>query len=131
MQRGTKPKPTRLKALEGNPGRRPLPQNEPVVEEPLGSAPDNWPGVAKELWTEVAGEVPFGVASKADRIAFEILVRLIAKVRAAPDKLTPAMAAQIRSACAEFGMTPSSRSRLSIGLPKPRSKFDGLLGGCS
>ena len=49
MQRGTKPKPTRLKALEGNPGRRPLPKNEPVVEEPLGSAPDNWPGVAKEL----------------------------------------------------------------------------------
>jgi hypothetical protein len=83
MQLGTKPKSTRLKALEGNPGSRPLPPNEPVVEEPLGSAPDNWPAVAKELWAKIAGEVPFGVASKADRVAFEIFVQIRGRSRGA------------------------------------------------
>ncbi|MEQ8198694.1 MAG: phage terminase small subunit P27 family, partial [Clostridiaceae bacterium] len=32
-QRGRKPKPTAIKVLEGNPGKRPLNKNEPKPEK--------------------------------------------------------------------------------------------------
>ena len=44
MTRGTKPKPTRLKLIDGNPGKRPIDRNEPVLPDP-GVAFDAAPSV--------------------------------------------------------------------------------------
>src|SRR5262245_24433384 len=54
--RGRKPTPTALKVIRGNPGKRPLPENEPEPEAGA-EAPDwrsplalaHWPTVAAQL----------------------------------------------------------------------------------
>ena len=120
MKRGRKPTPTALKVLNGNPGHRPLPKNEPQVAEPLGDAPADWPVKGKVLWHEIANQVPAGVATKADRIVFELFVRLVAEIRGDPSAITPALASQIRACAGCFGLTPADRARLSVP-PERRS----------
>ena len=44
---GPKPKPTHLKIITGNPGKRPLNHDEPEVIEPLGTPPAGWQAGAK------------------------------------------------------------------------------------
>ena len=122
MKRGRKPTPSALKLLKGNPGRRPLPENEPQVAEPLGDPPADWPVKGKLLWHEIANLIPAGVATRADRVVFELLIRLLGMVRADVGAMTPALASQIRACAACFGMTPSDRSRLSV---PPSRKEDG------
>jgi hypothetical protein len=58
---GRKPKPTALKRMMGNPGRRPLPEGEPIVLEPLGPPPKQWGRAEKEIWNEVSDLTPHGV----------------------------------------------------------------------
>ena len=99
---------------------------EILPEGELGDPPAGWTPTVQAIWYELASEVVPGVAGRSDRLAFEVLVRLVAMVREDPVTLTPAMAAQIRAACSEFGMTPSARARIPAP-PKP-SKFDGLTG---
>jgi hypothetical protein len=126
LQPGRKPTPTRLKLLQGNPGKRRLPESEVRGVGELGDAPAGFAPLGKALWHELAGQVPFGVATASDRVAFEVLVRLVGIMRADPCALTPALAGQIRNACAEFGLTPSARTRLPA--PPTSSKFEGLCG---
>jgi hypothetical protein len=122
---GRKRKPTALHEVEGttNVTRHRDRQHEPRVEAPLGDAPADWKPKGKVLWHEIANSVPRGVATGADRIVFELLVRLVAEVRADSSALTPALASQIRACAACFGMTPSDRSRLSVPLA-PRLEED-------
>lgn len=68
--KGRKPKPTEVKALEGNPGKRPLPEpvriGDPVAPDP----PDDLPPEAVEFWNDTVrllGEA--GVIHSADRSA--------------------------------------------------------------
>lgn len=80
--------------------------------QPLGPPPADWTPKAKALWGEIGGMIPLGVACKSDRLAFELLCRLVAKVRENPASLTPALAAQIRCSAASFGMSPADRARV-------------------
>lgn len=50
---GPKPKPTALKVLDGNPGRRPLNANEPPVSLGVPECPDWLSDVAKQKWFEL------------------------------------------------------------------------------
>ena len=108
-------KPTKMHIVAGTlrPTRHRDRENEPEVIEPLGGPPEGWRIEAKLLWAELANLVPAGVATKADRVAFEVLLRLVAKMREGPEAMTPALASQLRAACAVFGMTPADRSRVS------------------
>ena len=110
---GPKPKPTHLKIISGNPGKRPLNQHEPEIIEPLGTPPARWDPGAKALWHEVVGCAPEGVLTKADRHLIEIAARLLAQIRAQPE-VTAAIVAQFRACLSEMGMTPSARTRLSV-----------------
>ena len=108
-------KPTKLHIVQGTlrKSRHRDRQLEPEVIEPLGSPPAGWPIAAKMMWAELADYIPPGVATKADRVMFETLLRLVAKMRENSEALTPALAAQIRTACGCFGMSPADRSRVS------------------
>ena len=108
-------KPTSLHVVQGTlrSSRHRDRQDEPEVIEPLGGPPEGWRIEAKLLWAELSNYVPAGVARKADRVMFEVLLRLVAKMREGPEAMTPALAAQIRTACACFGMSPADRSRVS------------------
>lgn len=70
--RGFPPKPTAIKKLEGNPGRRPLPENEP--EPPAIYAPVKPPtwlrGKGKQVWNTICPMlISVRVLTEADLLA--------------------------------------------------------------
>lgn len=71
MRRGPKPKPTSLKLIEGNPGKRKLPENEP---KPKPIAPDcpSWINAdGKRMWKKLAPELErMGLLTIVDGEAF-------------------------------------------------------------
>ncbi len=141
--RGRKPKPTKMKVLAGNPGKRPLNKNEP---QPKSAIPDFPKFLTKEAvleWKRITVELSvLGVLAQIDRAALAAYCQVWARWAKAEDKLNQdgecvltekgneiqnhylAIAnkciKQMREYLVEFCMTPSSRSRIS-GAPKKRS----------
>jgi P27 family predicted phage terminase small subunit len=67
-------KPTSLKALEGNPGRRPLPKNEPLVGISAGKPPAWLSADALIYWDQIAAIlIGANILSIADETALGIL----------------------------------------------------------
>jgi len=67
-----KPKPTKLKILEGNPGKRPLNENEPIPIPMDLKCPDWLLAEAKEEWKRLAPELErIGLLTIIDKAAFE------------------------------------------------------------
>lgn len=122
-------KPTALHEIQGteNVTRHRDRKNEPKADGTLGPPPGNWKAPGRALWYELRKQIPAGVATSSDKAAFELLVLLMGHVRAAPEDLSPAMASQLRSALAMFGLSPASRAALSVPPPRmsedPASKF--------
>ena len=68
-------KPTVLKILEGNPGRRPLNKSEPQYEAKVAK-PDDLSGMASEWWDRVVPElVRLGLAQSVDQPSLVILAK--------------------------------------------------------
>jgi len=143
---GRKPKPTKLKILEGNPGRRPLNENEPNPLPIAPECPDWLPDEAKKLWNRLSPELErIGLLKIIDGIALEGLCvsyaiwkqavefirkngttyrlpRTDKKGKVISVYIAPfpevAIANQslkhIRAFATEFGLTPSSRGRISL-----------------
>jgi len=144
MKPGQKPKPTHLKLITGNPGKRALPRAEARAILALPAVPAHLTDDAKVEWGRVSDELyKIGLLSGIDRAALaaycQAYGRWVAAERAiatmaAGDTLTAgllikttngnaiqnplvgtankAMADMVRYA-AEFGMTPSARSRIN------------------
>lgn len=133
--RGRKPTPTALKIVRGNPGRRPLPPNEP---RPQGDPemPDWLSDAAKVHWPKVAEQLQAaGIITSLDAAALGLYCEAFARWKHANDqvaKFGPVVKApsgfpvqspflaisnrawdQMSKMLVEFGMTPSSRSRVS------------------
>lgn len=69
--RGRKPKPTALKVLEGNPGKRPLNKNEPQPEKKAPRCPSWLEPEAKKEWKRMAKTLEtIGVLTQVDKAAF-------------------------------------------------------------
>lgn len=118
-------KPTELHVVEGTHRKdRHGPLKSPLAHlEPLGPPPADWKPDGKLLWNELAAQIPLGVATKGDRLAFETLCRLVMRMRV--DKApTPALAAQIRAYCALFGLSPSARATLAPSPTDPDNPLD-------
>ena len=135
--RGRKPKPTVLKVLSGNPGKRKLNHDEPIAAG-IPDCPDFLDAVAKEEWNRcVKVLAEMGVLTKADRSALagycvaysrwveaEALVKRYGMIVKSPEKGFPMKSPYLtvadqaleamRKLMVEFGMTPSSRSRLKM-----------------
>ncbi len=83
---GRKPKPTKLKILEGNPGRRPLNENEPNPLPIAPKCPDWLLDEAKKEWNRLAPELEIlGLLTIIDKIAFAGLCQSYAKWKAAEE----------------------------------------------
>jgi phage terminase small subunit len=68
--RGRRPKPTRLKVLTGNPGKRPLNNNEPNPEAAMPDCPPELGPVAKQEWDRLAAQLgPLRMITHLDRAA--------------------------------------------------------------
>ena len=150
-RRGPAPKPDKLKALEGNPGKRKLNLDAPEPEG-LPTCPGSLSDVAKNEWKRIAKDLHnLGLLSKIDRAALAVYcdaydkwlkatealdkdgltVTYINKfgaenVIARPEVNIATKYAQIiKSFCAEFGLTPSSRCRLLLPKDKEDDPFEG------
>lgn len=140
MPGGTKPVPTEVKRLMGNPGKRKMPSpGEEPAPQLLDDVPicPEWMGEygAKE-WDRVAPVlVRQRLLSEADVLTFaaycanvDLLVKSVMEIEthgttilgARGEVRNPALASfaqattALRSLAAEFGMTPSSRSRIKL-----------------
>ena len=135
--RGAKPKPTHLKLIEGNPGKRKLNRNEPKPQGDLCDAPDWLTDEQKAGWTYAISNAPAGLMKRLDRAALtafvvaedmhrqaSVAVGKFGLITKSPSKGEPMQnpylpiinrQAQIMlKAAAELGFTPSSRSRVEI-----------------
>lgn len=80
MPAGRRPTPTPLKLLKGNPGKRPLPSNEPAPPRGIPSAPRWLSAAARKHWKEIATHLDeMGVLSHADGTALALLVDTLAE----------------------------------------------------
>lgn len=148
--RGAKPKPTHLKLLAGNPGKRPVNVNEPKPRGDLSEAPDWLSDTQKESWAYAIDNAPAGMLKRLDRSALtafivaedlhrqaSIAVAKFGLVTKSPLKGEPMQnpylaiinrQAQIMlKAAAELGFTPSSRSRVEVsGSSNGENRFSGI-----
>jgi P27 family predicted phage terminase small subunit len=150
--RGRKPKPTAIKNLEGNPGKRALNKKEPKVESKIPLCPNHLKGAARTEWNTLTKELhALGLISNVDRAALAICCTAWADYVKAVNKLVkegeviisdkggmyqnPWVAIKKRSMdqvmkfYAEFGMTPSSRSRVKVDTPDEEDEMAALLFG--
>jgi DNA modification methylase len=68
--RGRKPKPTRLKVITGNPGKRPLNHNEPRPEVEIPECPPELGPAAQREWQRLVGDLAaFRLLTNLDRAA--------------------------------------------------------------
>lgn len=154
--RGRKPKPTALKLIEGNPGKRKINQNEPKPKQARPTCPAWLSKEAKAEWKRIVPELErLGLLTIVDRAALasyctawghlrqaqEVINKAgpggpVYRTEAGDIKPMPHVAwankamVQIRSFCSEFGLSPSSRCRMAM--PQEESQADGmerLLGG--
>jgi P27 family predicted phage terminase small subunit len=91
--RGTLPTPTKIRILNGNPSRRPLPVNEPQFTPGTPDRPAGLSAGARKHWRELIGEMAHsGVLRRVDRGALAMLCEDLAML----DTLRQGLAAQAR-----------------------------------
>ena len=121
---GRKPKPTALRVLEGNPGKRPLNKSEPKPTAGVPRCPVWIKGEARAEWKRVIAAIGHtGIITHADRSMLAAYCSLWARYKAAAeagDDLPISYLTHLRALAAEFGLTPSSRSRLHAEPPKDK-----------
>lgn len=148
------PKPTAIKRLEGNPGKRPLNEHEP--QPAVGCPMPEWlPPGAQAYWKKYAPELEaIGVLTRVDESQFaafccacwdfEYAVRQMKPKKGKPnpkmqdtrtgyeqisgwETVRRRAADEIRKFGAEFGMSASSRTRIQAQ-PKVERDLEQLLG---
>lgn len=128
MAIGRKPKPTVLKLLAGNPGKRSLSDSEPVFEAAATPAPDWLGDEARAVWERVAPCLEVnGMLSKPDADSLAVYCDVVGRyveLRRAGENAPMNLVQQMRQLASEFGFTPASRSRVVA----PRKPEDGAQG---
>lgn len=136
--KGRKPKPTQMRRLEGNPGKRALNNREPKPPPGVPECPDFLDDEARAEWFRTASVLQeMGLLTRADRSALaayctvysrwvhaEEQVKKFGSIVKSPDKGFPMKSPYLtiadqsleamRRLMVEFGLTPSSRSRIRI-----------------
>lgn len=148
--RGKKPKPTKIKILEGNPGKRPLNLNEPKPLLIAPECPKELNPKAKKIWNRFYPEMErTGILAYIDEMAFAGLCQNYAIyletekfleengrvmiTRSGAKKARPEVAISnnalnfVKAFAAEFGLTPSSRGRLFLPSEILDDEFEELL----
>ena len=143
---GPPPKPTRLRLLQGNPGRRPLPKSEPQPETGIPTRPHWLLPEAKREWSRIVPELlRLGLLVKIDRAMIStwcqcwgMYVEAVRDIREngttfstekgyeGPRPSVGVMNKMIEKMIAlsvRFGMTPSDRSRISVPKPEAKDEF--------
>lgn len=147
---GRKPKPTRLKLLAGNPGKRPLNNREPQPpkRKRLPSPPGHLGEIAAHEWRRTGKILQrIGLLTQIDLAALEaycVTYERWVEAEKQVQKLGPIVKTkngnliqnpylavanramkELRAWLSEFGMTPSSRSRVKVNENADKDDFFG------
>lgn len=141
--RGRKPKPSYLRVLDGNAGKRPVNENEPIPAGKLEERPppDVLSDAQKIVWRQAIKSAPPGMLRHLDESVLVVWVTACERHADASKQVsklgsllkgktgTPyqnpylaimnKQAAILLKAAAELGFTPSSRSRVKVDPQKP------------
>ena len=146
---GRKAQPTQLKVVRGNPGKRQLNKNEPQLDIVIPDAPDFLSDTAKEHWSDIVihlHNARIMTALDADALSLycEAYSRwvesndnikkfgMVVKSPSGYPMQTPYLSVsnkafdQMKSIMVEFGMTPSSRSKVQVSKPGDTNPFDNV-----
>ena len=152
---GRKPKPTAVKKLEGNQGKRKLNTKEPVPGKGMPDCPKWLLPEAKEEWNRLCEKLnQMGVLTEIDRAAFAAYCQSYARWKEAQEHINSEGATYetengmqrpnpyvaicnteqrlMLSAASEFGLTPSARSKIMAASSANKNDVDemeALLGG--
>jgi P27 family predicted phage terminase small subunit len=139
---GQRPKPTAIRRLQGNPGKRAWNHDEPVPPDGIPRCPDHLTQVARTEWRRVARALHgMGVLTLIDRAALAAYCAAYSRWVEAEEKLketptlykTPSGYVQqspwlgiankqmelMGRYMTELGMTPAARSRVAVGTTPP------------
>lgn len=144
--RGRLPTPTALKIIRGNPGKQKLPVGEPVPPPGDAEMPTWLSARGRRFWRRLSPVLrSMGCLTSADGEGLAVLCETLNEfVQASKDvrkrgaivdgRANPSVAManaagqRVRLMMAEYGLTPSSRSRIKAGATEvPASKWEGLL----
>ena len=148
---GRKPTPTNLKLLKGNPGKRPINKNEPKPDPGIPAPPDHLCRHALVEWGRITGELfRLGLLTDVDRAALAAYCQTYGRWIEAEDSIktqgltiTTTNGNEIQNPLVgiankslelmhkfltEFGMTPSSRTKVSGKEKKPKNPFEAVNG---
>ena len=135
--RGRKPKPTAIRRLDGNPGKRPFNATEPIPPDSMPTCPPHLSDEAVDEWDRLGPVLhAMGVVTMADRAALAAYCQAYGRWVEAEERLretplllkTPSGYVQqspwlsvsnkqlelMGRFMVELGLTPASRSRLAL-----------------
>lgn len=98
----------------------------PVVEHPLGQAPEYLSAEAKAVWFEIETFAPRGILKGADRCTLEVLSNLLAEYRQDPKGFAVGKYTHLIGCLARLGMSPADRQKLGTEKPPEGNPFDGF-----
>lgn len=121
-------KPTALKRIQGTDRDHKSRQNpdEPTPSRGIGPAHKTLTEYEKEIWDEIVGISYKGVLGEADRLALEMMCRLVAEMRLDFVEMTAAKITQLSQLIGRFGMTPSDRTKIVVPKEQNKNPFDGM-----
>jgi P27 family predicted phage terminase small subunit len=146
--RGPAAKPTAVKELEGNPGKRPLNEGEPVPPAGDPHCPDHLDDIARQEWNRIVPLLrAMRVLTQADYMTLAMLCQSYSTMAQAQKQMsetgllytTPSGYTQqspllsivhtnagiVAKLCREFGLTPASRSGIQTAV-EPKQERDEL-----
>ena len=125
---GNRPKPAELRLLEGNRGHRSIP-NTPKPKPVFSKPPKTLDKYGRKEWRKRGKELyRMGLLTVLDLPAFEIYCDWYSEwIQATTLTAKKEAGHQVRMFMIEFGMTPSSRTRLSVDEEKEENEMEALL----
>ncbi len=153
------PKPTSLKILQGNLGKRPMNENEPKPARVMPTCPDHLDDIARKRWNELSAMLfDLGLLTQIDGDALAAYCQLYSDWVHLSNEITadgsdvqlkhtidpggneflemkpnPRIIMKretlklLKSFLAEFGMTPSSRTRLGVEPKAGKSEMEEMI----
>ena len=123
-------KPTALRELHGTANRN----KQRNIDSPatatrgIGPAGNVLSENQRAIWDEIVGISYAGVMGEADRIALELMCRLVEEMRLNFAEMSASKMTQLNSILSKFGMTPSDRTKITVPKIEKANGFAALHG---
>jgi hypothetical protein len=110
-------------ALKKNPQRKRKAEPKPLAG--IGAFSEG-PSDLASIWDEIVAQTVPGVLTISDRIALEMVCRLMAEIRKKPEELSVGKVTALCNLLGRFGLTPADRSKVTLPDEKPDDEWAGF-----